>query len=158
MLGVNSEFDGFSFIRKRREIIDTQLPTLAELDDTERAIDFLQSFVAGNDKFFAHEVDKPEFDNEFCSSTPTCYGKIFKNGEVAFLPHAFKKILEVDGGFKSSDKLRNEFCDKGYLRTDTAKSTLRTWFRGKTVRMIRFKPGVISTAQNDNDDEAVADN
>ena len=140
------------------ETITATLPTAAEIDDTARAIEFLQSFTAGNDKFFMHEVDKPEFDNEFTQSTPTCYGKKFKNGEIAFLPHAFKKILEDEGDFKSSDKLRAEFYDKGYLRHTAGRYTYPTWFNGGEKKMIRFKAGIISTAEDDNDEKTATDN
>lgn len=122
------------------------MPTADEIDDTARAIEFLQSFSAGNDKFFAHETDKPEFENEFTQQTPTCYGKKFKNGEVAFLPHSFKKILEDEGGFKSADKLREEFYDKGYLRHMNGKTTYQTWFNGSNTKMIRFEAGIIEHA------------
>ena len=147
MLGIDTEFDRFSFIRDRRIIIDA-LPTIADMDDTTRAIEFLKSFVAGNDKFFAHEVDKPEIGNEFSQQAQTCHGKKFANGEVAFLPHAFTKILEGEGGFKSADKLRNEFCTKGYLKHKDGTTTYPTWFDGKTTKMIRFLPDVISTAES----------
>lgn len=137
--------------------IAAALPTADEIEDTARAIEFLKSFVAGNDKFFAHEVDKPDFDNEFSQSTPTCYGKIFKNGEVAFLPHVFCEILRDKGGFKSPDKLRAEFCDKGYLRNTRGKYTCQTWFNGHNVKMIRFKADIISTAEETSLDTIVAD-
>lgn len=147
MLGVNSEYDAVSLVRNRRIILDTQLPTLDQMDDTTRAIDFLKSFVAGNDRAFAHEVDKPDFNNEFTQQTPECIGKIFKNGEVAFLPHAFTEILEKRGGFSSADKLREEFCAKGYLRHSEGKTTYPTYFRDKKVRMIRFLPNIITTEE-----------
>lgn len=147
MLGVNSEYDAVSLVRNRRIILDTQLPTIDQMDDTTRAIDFLKSFVAGNDRAFAHEVDKPDFDNEFTQQTPECIGKIFKNSEVAFLPHAFTEILEKRGGFASADKLREEFCAKGYLRHSEGKTTYPTYFRDKKVRMIRFLPNIITTEE-----------
>ena len=143
-------------LRRDLDAIIRTLPTAAEIDDTARAIEFLQSFTAGNDKFFIHEVDKPEFDNEFTQGAQTCYGKKFKNGEVAFLPHAFKKILEDEGGFKSSDKLRAEFCDKGYLRHSAGKYTCPTYFLGTMKKMIRFVTGIISTAEGDNGEEETA--
>lgn len=123
------------------------LPTSDEIDDTARAIEFLKSFVAGNDRAFAHEVDKPDFSNEFTQQTPECVGKIFKNVEVAFLPHTFTEILEKRGGFASADKLREDFYDKGYLLHCNGKTTYPTWFNGKTRKMIRFVAGVLNTAE-----------
>ena len=148
MLGVNSEYDALTLVRNRRVLLDTQLPTLDKMDDTTRAIDFLKSYVAGNDRAFAHEVDKPDFDNEFTQQTPECVGKIFKNGEVAFLPHTFTEILEKRGGFASADKLREDFCAKGYLRHRTGKTTYPTWFNGQNRKMIRFAEGVLSTPES----------
>ena len=148
MLGVNSEYDALTLVRNRRVLLDTQLPTIDKMDDTTRAIEFLKSYVAGNDRAFAHEVDKPDFNNEFTQQTPECVGKIFKNGEVAFLPHTFTEILEKRGGFASADKLREDFCAKGYLRHSTGKTTYPTWFNGQTRKMIRFAEGVLSTAES----------
>ena len=134
------------FLNDINAIIAT-LPTADEIDDTTRAIDFLKSFVAGNDRAFVHEVDKPDFNNEFTQQTPECIGKIFKDGEVAFLPHAFTEILEKRGGFASADKLREDFYDKGYLRHSSGNATYPTYFRDKKVRMIRFLPNIITTEE-----------
>ena len=125
------------------------LPTAEDIDDTKRAIDFLKSFTAGNEKFFMHEVNKPEFNNEFTHITSECFGKIFKNGEVAFLPHALKKILEREGGFKSADKLINEFRDKGYLRHTNGLNSFQTKINGKNTRAIRFVSRVIFQPETD---------
>lgn len=157
MLGVTPQFDDAELIRDRRYLIDYQLPTLEQIDDTTRAIEFLKSFVAGNDKAFVHEVEKPEFDNEFTQSTYECLGKKFKNGEVAFLPHSFTEILEKRGGFDSADKLRNDFCNKGFLRHAKGKFTFLTRFAGKPTKMIRFNAGVLSTPELEENADAQAD-
>lgn len=149
MLGINAEFDAIELIRDRRYLIDYQLPTLDQMDDATRAIEFLQSLVAGNDKSLAHEVNKPDFDNEFTQSANECFGKVFQNGEVAILPHIFKELLEKRGGFDSADKLRLDFYNKGLLRHSEGKMTFPTRFNGKTQKMIRFKAGVLSSPQTD---------
>ena len=130
------------------------LPTAAEIDDTARAIEFLKSYVAGNDKFFVHEL-KDSDDDEISQLAITCYGKIFRDGEAAFLPHQIKRILEEEGGFKSADKLIVEFYDKSYLRHMNGKRTYPTWFRGKATKMIRFKTGIITHADDENPAEAL---
>ena len=123
------------------------LPTADEIDDTERAIEFLKSFYVANLKHFSHEVDNPNFENEFMQGALECYGKDFQDGEVAFLPHILKRILTQDGGFKSADKLIAEFYDKSYLRHSCGLNTYQTKINGKNVRAIRFKSGVITTAE-----------
>ena len=157
MLGINAEFDAIELIRDRRYLIDYQLPTLDQMDDATRAVEFLQSLVAGNDKSLAHEVNKPDFDNEYTQSANECYGKVFKNGEVAILPHIFKELLEKRGGFPSADKLRLDFYNKGLLRHTEGKMTFPTRFNGKTQKMIRFKAGVLSSPQTDEILSAQAD-
>lgn len=133
-----------------------QLPTADEIDDTTRAIEFLMSFYVANLKHFTSEVNKPEFDNEFSQGALECFGKDFKNGEVAFLPHILNRILTEDGGFKSAEKLIAEFYDKGYLRHSYGLNTYPTKINGKTVRAIRFKSGIITTAEEDNEADATA--
>ena len=131
--------------------IVARLPTAAEIDDTTRAIEYLRDFVAANDKFFAHEVHKPEYDNEFTQQAMTCYGKIFKNGEVAFIPSELAKILETK--FKSADKLIAEFADRGKLRTVHGLNTFQTKIKGNNVRAIRFVAGILTDAESDSDDD-----
>lgn len=133
-----------------------QLPTADEIDDTTRAIEFLKSFYVANLKHFTSEVNKPEFGNEFSQGALECFGKDFKNGEVAFLPHILNRILTEDGGFKSAEKLIAEFYDKGYLRHSNGLNTYPTKINGKTVRAIRFKSGIITTAEEDNEADATA--
>lgn len=157
-IGVNKEFDTAEFIRDRRFIVDTQLPTLDELDDCTRAVSFLKDFFAGHEKFFINEVNRPDFDNEFVQTAPICYGKKFKSGEVAFLRTALIQILEKEGGFKSGEKLIDDFFDKGYLRHAKNTKTFSTYFNGKTISMIRFVEGIITTADEFANNMNTADN
>ena len=151
--GIKSEFDKVEVQRNLRCIVDT-LPTNAELDDTARALDFLRDFFAGHEKYFAREtVNKPEFNNEYTQTAFECYGKSFRNGEVAFLRNDLTTILEEKGKFASAEKLINEFYDKGYLRHANNTKTFSTFFNGKTRSMIRFVAGVISTAEQKDDAE-----
>lgn len=138
-------FDDVQFVNDINAIASA-LPTPDDLDDSTRALAELQSFVAGHERFFIHEADKPDFDNEFSQGTFECYGKIFKNGEVAFLPTALKKILETELGFASMDALISEWDIKEKLRRGKGKNNGRrisTWFNGKNNPTYRFKAGVI---------------
>ena len=161
MIGASTKFNDTAVIINRRAILDT-LPTVAEFDDTARAIAYLSSYVAGHDKYFMHEISK-ELQNSLRADFPEinpnafeCYGKIFKDGEIAFLPHAFRKILEVDGGFASADKLISDFYEKGYLRSMNGRKTYQTWFNGKNVSTIRFLAGVICRDMYDTGSETIA--
>ena len=137
------------------EIIRT-LPTADEIDDTARAIDFLQSFFVANLKHFSHEVDKPEFDNEFSQGAIECFGKKFKNGEVAFVAPCLKRALTQDGGFKSAKKIIDECCDKGYLRHNTGRKTYLTKINNNVLRAIVFKPGIIAYPDSSADVDELA--
>ena len=126
------------------------LPTANDIDDTTRAIEFLKSFVAGSTKYFWRTITNPDTKRktDICHYTNDGYGKIFDTGEVAFFPHALKKILEGEGGFKSADKLIAEFADKGYLcsRNDGSHK-FTVWLDGKPQRLYRFYPNVIFSAE-----------
>jgi len=93
------------------------LPTVAEMDDTARAIEFLKSFVAGSEKYFWRTIKNSTTGRkeDICHYTADGYGKFLGKGAVAFLPHALKMILEEKGGFKSADKLITEFYDRQRL-------------------------------------------
>ena len=123
-------------------IVDA-LPTAADIDDTSRAIEFLKSFVAGHVKFFERDVKNA---NGVISPINTfaieSYGKIFADGEVAFLPHALKKILESEGGFKSADKLIAEFYDRGLLKANKGERTFKAYIGDAYPRTYCFKRGV----------------
>lgn len=145
-------------LRSDIDAIIAQLPLATEIDDTTRAVDFLKDFFAGHEKFFKNEVNKPDFDNEFTQTAQVCYGKRFKNGEVAFLRTALIQILEKEGGFTSGDKLIDEFYDKGYLRHAKGTKTFSTYFNGTTRAMIRFVTGIIDTADEFADTPQTAEN
>lgn len=125
------------------DAIVATLPTAADIDDTSRAIEFLKSFVAGHVKFFERDVKNA---NGVISPINACaiesYGKIFTDGEVAFLPHALKKILEGEGGFKSADKLIAEFYDRGLLKANKGERTFRTYIGDARPRTFCFKRDV----------------
>lgn len=145
-------------LRSDIDAIIAQLPLATEIDDTTRAVDFLKDFFAGHEKFFKNEVNKPDFDNEFTQTAQVCYGKRFKNGEVAFLRTALIQILEKEGGFTSGEKLIDEFYDKGYLRHAKGTKTFSTYFNGTTRAMIRFVTGIIDNADEFADTPQTAEN
>ena len=137
-------FDNVQFCNDIREIAKS-LPAPSDLDDGTRALADLQSFIAGHDKFFSHEADnKPEYDNEFVQNAFECYGKIFKNGEVAFFPTALKKILETELGFASADALIAEWANKDLLRCSNGDGLrFSTRINGNKVKAYRFKARVL---------------
>ena len=78
-------------------------------------------------------------------------GKIFDTSEVAFLPHALKKILEDDLHFASADKLINEWKEQGdILITDAGRTTHKVTIgeAGRT-RAYHFKAQVLIVLPND---------
>ena len=144
-IGLDSSFNNILFCRDLNDI-NNSLPTPRELDDSNRAINDLQSFIAGHDRFFMHETDNKDFDYESTQSAFECYGKIFNNGEVAFFPTAIKKILETELGFASADALITEWAAKGMLRC-SAGSGNRVSIRlnGQSIKVYKFKAGVLSS-------------
>ena len=136
------------------ESVLRSLPTADDLDDTKRAIDFMRDCVVKYAKFFAREVNKPDFDNEFTQTATECYGKIFKNGEVAFIRSVLTKLLENEGGFTSADKLINEFYDRDYLRHCNGLNTFQTWINGKNFKAVRFVSGIVAEAEQNSSSKA----
>lgn len=126
------------------------LPTVAEMDDTARAIEFLKSFVAGSEKYFWRTIKNSTTGRkeDICHYTADGYGKFLGKGAVAFLPHALKMILEEKGGFKSADKLVAEFYDKGYLRTRNGRYKVQTWINGKPVWTYNFEENLLRATED----------
>lgn len=150
-IGAQETFDFDAAARDIKEIISA-LPTPAELDDSTRALADLQSYIAGHDRFFISYVATPESEKELQQDAFECYGKKFKNGEVAFLPHALKKILETELGYQSMDALIAEFAQKGLLRRGEGKGNgcrISTRINGKTAPTYRFKAGVLLSTTDD---------
>lgn len=131
------------------------LPTVAEIDDTKRAIDFLKSFIAGSEKYFWRTIRDPDTGRkrDICHYTADGYGKLFENGEVAILPHALKMILEDKGHFKSAEKLIAEFSDKSYLCSMNGSYRYSSWIDGKTRKTIRFKAGILCGEERNEEQE-----
>ena len=145
-IDINEMYEDFEFVIRT-------LPTNTEISDTERAIEFLQSFYVTNYRNFAHEAERPDFNNEYISPTAQIYGKDFKNGEVAFVTEVLKDALEKDGKFKSADKLLAEFKDAGYLVCTKNRRTVTTWINGKPAPTCRFIAGIITTGQQESEED-----
>ena len=145
MLGVTDKFDDAELIRDRRILIDSQLPTLSQLDDTARALESLTSFVASHEKYFLRnqkDIDGKEMTFTFANET---YGKIFDTGEVAFFPTALKKILEDELKFASSDKLIAAWFEQDKLVFNDGRKDHVIKIAKKTYKVIHFKANIIST-------------
>ena len=151
-LRAQDEFDYTAAALILKEILPL-LPTTAELDDTNRALESLASFVAGHIKSFVRPVkDQQTGKIDYVAAWGTeCFGKIFDTSEVAFLPHALKKILEEDLHFASADKLINEWKEQGdILITDTgARTTKVTIGEAGRTRAYRFKAQVLLVLPDD---------
>ena len=154
MLGLTSDFDKISFMRDWRAIVDT-LPTIAEIDDTERALDALRSYVSSHEKTFARDETDNDTNKpiEIGAWGTVCSGKIFDTGAVAMFPTELKRILEDELHFASADKLINEWILNGTLQTDKKQATRKIRIGKKTYRVYYFKAGTISSS----DDSAESD-
>ena len=122
------------------------LPTAADMDDTARALDALESFVAGHLKSFARIVKNPDNGRleEINAWTSESYGIILAHYDIAFLPTALKKILEDELKFVSADKLIAEWLSQDKLIHDREKRTHKVTIDGKRQRTIHFKAGIFT--------------
>ena len=150
-IGAQTAFDDLVAARDIKEIIKL-LPTNAEIDDTVRAIESLTSFVAGHTKSFNRPIkDSTTGKIEEVSSWGTeCFGRIFENSEIAFLPHAIKKILEDELHFASAEKLIAEWKEQGnILITDKERTTHKVAIGDTRTRTIHFKAKILLTPPED---------
>ena len=149
MLGICTKPDDVTFIRNRRVIVDA-LPTIADLDDTERALTALTSYVASHEKSFMREESEDGKNKtvEIGAWGTVCSGKIFDTGEVVIFPTELKRILEDELGFASADKLINEWIRNGVLKTDTGRKTHQIRIGKKNYRAYFFKAGAISNSDD----------
>ena len=155
------EQETFDFIDAAKDIlaIISTLPTPADLDDSTRAIKDLGSFIAGHDKYFSRDIKNGLTDGVISVTAQPfeSYGKKFDNGEIAFLPHALRKILENELGYQSADALIAEFARKGFLRCTKGRGyRYSTWLNGKSEPTIRFKPNAFPKAPEPEEEEAIA--
>lgn len=112
-------FTFFNDFDDLKEII-AMLPTLSQLDETERAKTYLADFVQSHKKFFVREAPPSDTHNEeYGADTFEIYGKIYQNGDVAFFKTALTKIIEVDLKFSSCKKFLNECKDADFIKCDT---------------------------------------
>ena len=150
-IGAQTAFDDVAAARDIKEIIKL-LPTNAEIDDTVRAIESLTSFVAGHTKSFNRPIKDSTTGKieEVSAWSNECYGRIFENSEVAFLPHAIKKILEEELKFASAEKLIAEWKEQGnILITDKERTTHKVAIGDTRTRTIHFKAKILLTPQED---------
>lgn len=149
--GIQTDIKSDSLLSDVIEILSL-LPTPDEMDDSTRALADLQSFVASHRKFFEFDIKDNSADGftNVNASAFESYGKIFKNGEVAFYPTALKKILEKELGYASADALISAFAFKGLLRRSQGKGyRFSTRIKGVAVNTIRFKNGVLLSNVNE---------
>lgn len=109
------------------------LPTMTQLDETERARAALTDFVNGHPKNFVKEVNKGE--ECVAEGYETC-GKKYLNGDVAFFKTSLTKILEKELSFSSCNKLLAEWKDRGYIQLSAdgrTKTTARIGGNSKPV-------------------------
>lgn len=150
-IGVKNEFDKAACVRNMRAIVDT-LPTTDELDDTTRAVESLSSYVASHTKSFNRPVKDPDTGkiNEVVAWGIVCNGRIFENGEVAFLPTELRRILEDELKFPSANKLINEWKEQGnVLITDKDRLTHKAPIGDDRPRTIHFKARILVTCPDD---------
>ena len=156
MLEIFRDADNLQLNDDFNRIMST-LPTQSQLDDSTRALDFLKSFVAGNyRKFFGCK----EVNEEFIGTD--AFGQIYDDtGEVAFLPHKLRTILEDDGKFPSAESIVNEFAQKGYLKTSKGlghQYKTRNFSKSqKPVNVYMFLPNILWESAEDTKNAIISD-
>lgn len=149
MLGIDQKFSRVDCLNDLNAIIAT-LPTVAELDDTARAVEALSSYLASHEKTFTRDSEDSDTGKviEIGVWGTVCSGKIFDNGEVAIFPTELKRILEEELHFASADKIINEWILNGTLITDTGRRTKVKRIGEKIYRVYLFKAGTISNSND----------
>ena len=88
--------------------------------------------------------------NEVVAWGIVCNGRIFENGEVAFLPTELRRILEDELKFPSANKLINEWKEQGnVLITDKDRLTHKAPIGDDRPRTIHFKARILVTCPDD---------
>ena len=147
-LGIQKEFNNLDFVKNFDEILSL-LPSVDDMDEALRAKSDLQSYVAGHDRFFAHENQKPEFNNEYSQGTNECYGKKFENTEIAILPTKLKTILEDELGYSSAEAIVAKWAKKGFLMFTKGRNfRYNIRLNGASVSTYRFKAGILISKDN----------
>ena len=97
-------------------VIADTLPTSKELDISARALDDLKSFIAAHEKFFIRPDGKDDTREPINALNLECFGRIYADGSVAFLPTELRKILEKELGYASCAALVAEWKEQGILK------------------------------------------
>ena len=153
-IGAQTSFDKAFAVNDIGEILNA-LPTMSEISGSERLLRALRSFVDSHPKNFVVEMLSEYspgtlLDVEAASYSET-YGKIFRNGEVAFYPTALKKIIEKELGFASSIAHIETWNEEGKLISTGARPNQHAVLVcGKKRFTIHFKSGILSEPLTDN--------
>ena len=115
------------------------LPTISQIDDSERAFYAVADFVNAHPKNFIRQAPPTATDTEYSAEGYETYGKIYLNGDVCFIPTQLTKIVEDNLKFSSCKKLLTEWNDNGKLATSTASVTGTRRLNGKKQRVVYFK-------------------
>ena len=135
-------FDDLHTENDLQELLQS-LPTISQIDDSERAWLALADFVNAHPKNFVRQIQPTSTGvSEVSAEGYETYGKIYLNGDVAFFKTELTRILEKELDFSSGNKLISEWKD--YHKLDTNKDSSRT---DKNVRIAGSQKRVIYCKQ-----------
>ena len=117
------------------------LPTISQIDDSERAFNSVADFVNAHPKNFIIQAPPTSTNKEYSATGYETYGKIYLNGDVAFFKTALTRILEDELKFSSCNKLVAEWKDNNKLDTDkdSRRTDKNVRIAGRQTRAIYFK-------------------
>ena len=129
----------------------------SEIDATSRALEKLSSYIDGHEKYFIRETK--ESKNDIPAAVNECYGKIYRNGDVAIYTAAAHKIIEGELGFVSLKALATEWAENGSIELTRSNGEIVTtstlkWIDGK-MRRVYFFPELKDSAA-DSQDSAIS--
>ena len=154
-IGLQDKFDSNTFLNDVVATIN-ELPTVAEMSETSRAVKVLKDWVAANENGFYRETKIPNCNESEPKSFGVNYGKLYLNGEVAIYQSTLSKIL-IQAGFASPDMLIGMWFDEGKLIATHGRQTRRRIGVSRKL-VILFNAGVLSEAREDYSRDDDADN
>ena len=122
------------------------LPTISQIDDSERAWLALADFVNSHPKNFVQQIQPTSTGvSEVSAEGYETYGKIYRNGDVCFIPTQLTKIVEDNLKFSSCKKLLTEWNDNGKLKNNGKRCDTTQRLNGKSTPVIYCLKLVAST-------------
>ena len=121
-----------------------ELPTVEEMSDVKRGLELLASWIAEHPRNFItpQKINgvPVEGADEAAESYTETVGKKFADGQIAFYPNAFRKIVERDLGLPSYEKFLNDlFTEDLLICNNRREKSMQKKINGENQRVYLLK-------------------